>query len=190
MNQITFSLDTREFDKAMNELIVTGTKTPAEETNQRAMNVAVRAFNTIPPHDVAAKRAEVKAYMDRQISQKIKQNISGKNKGKFRKGRKKERSVAPAPSNRSGAADKVGSEGSLWNPDAKGGGGVLANGPSVSRIPQERVHSNHLRALSVREIPTQSGIHNRKQNESLIFGCKVAGVGRKRKGNTRKGRFC
>jgi hypothetical protein len=91
MNQITFSLDTREFDKAMNELIVTGTKTPAEETNQRAMNVAVRAFNTIPPHDVAAKRAEVKAYMDRQISQKIKQNISGKNKGKFRKaGRKKD----------------------------------------------------------------------------------------------------
>jgi hypothetical protein len=102
MNQITFSLDTRDFDKAMNELIVTGTKTPAEETNQRAMNVAVRAFNTIPPHDVAAKRAEVKAYMDRQMSQKIKQNLSGKKQRKVQKSRTEERSVAPAPPNRSG----------------------------------------------------------------------------------------
>jgi hypothetical protein len=56
-----------------------------DQINQRTMNVAVRAFQALPPSDVPGKRKEVKAYMDTQLAQKVVQNKTGKNRGKFRK---------------------------------------------------------------------------------------------------------
>lgn len=85
MNNFTASFDSREFRQVLGDLAITGKRTVTEEVNQRAMNVAVRAFKLIPPHDVGAKRREVKAYMDTQLSQRVQQNKTGKNKGKFRK---------------------------------------------------------------------------------------------------------
>jgi len=86
---LSASIDLSQFQRGLQEVMKVTSKTLPEQLNQRSMNVAVRCYSTIEPQDVAGKRKQIKAYMDQPIAVAIKQNKSGKNKGKFRaKGKK------------------------------------------------------------------------------------------------------
>lgn len=86
---MNITLDSKEFDTAINLLIASGKKTASEEVNQRAMNVAVRAFKNLPPKEVTQARREVKAYMDFNPVLRYRTIKTGKNKGKKKLVRKK-----------------------------------------------------------------------------------------------------
>ena len=83
--RIHAQLDSRTFDAAIKEILKDARKIPAEVANQRALNVAGRAYKDTPPKSPPAARREVKRYMDTQLAQKVKQAKSGKRKGQFRK---------------------------------------------------------------------------------------------------------
>lgn len=75
----------KEFEEALRLVQSVSRKSIADQLNQRGMNIAVRAFTSMPPQDVVAARKNVKRYMDEFVKfTRIKQNKSGKNKGKFR----------------------------------------------------------------------------------------------------------
>lgn len=83
------SVDMRAFRKAMENVQLVSRKTPAEQCNQRAMNVARRCLETMAPTDVSGARARVKRYMDTQLAQKVRVAKSGKRKDKFIKSGRK-----------------------------------------------------------------------------------------------------
>lgn len=88
----TIKLDTREFAAAIQAYKATTRKDIADILNQRALNIAYRAVDYIPPltrNEVEGKRARIRAYMREQFSQRLKVFKGGKRKGQFgKKGRR------------------------------------------------------------------------------------------------------
>jgi hypothetical protein len=91
--QPVLDLDTSQFDRAMGLYVQSTNRDLAEIVNQRALNVAGRAFDLIPPSSggaIEAKRRKIKSYLDTLISSRLKRLTSGKRKGQFGKKGKRE----------------------------------------------------------------------------------------------------
>ena len=96
-----FRLDTREFDAAIAEYIQTTRRDICDIVNQRAYNVAVRAFDLTPPSGSAGKmgiagaptiyaeKQKIKAELYRKLADSLIRPKTGPNKGKLKQGRHK-----------------------------------------------------------------------------------------------------
>lgn len=78
MLQPTFKLNTAFFSAAVGQLIPTVKRDLSEIVNQRSLNVVGRTFERLPPHDIQAKRAEIKRYLREPLSQKVRMAKTGR----------------------------------------------------------------------------------------------------------------
>lgn len=80
-------IDSRQFQKALEMYLPTTRKSLAEVLNQRAFNIAARTIDSMKPAPGGeqAARTRIKTYLNEQLSTRIRQVKSGKNKGKFKR---------------------------------------------------------------------------------------------------------
>lgn len=81
-------INTHQFRNALIAYAKTTKRSMPEILNQRALNIAGRAFDLIPPKSgsgVDAKRRQIRNYMNALLAQKVRQVKSGPNAGRFKK---------------------------------------------------------------------------------------------------------
>lgn len=81
------TIDDRQFKAALREYRQTTRRSLPEILNQRAFNIAARTMDSMKPApgEEQAQRTKIKTYMDAQISTRIRQVKSGRNKGQFKR---------------------------------------------------------------------------------------------------------